>query len=260
LPFYVKLVGGHNNQNQVLRPNGYPDYQWFHCVKGSGKLLIDGKEFIISKNTGFYLSPNFPHEYYSIEEPWETHWVAFSGYGVHQLFESLNFNHYGVFHFNDLKFIDTIITDIFYGAKTDTPSTRLKNSSKLYNLLIEVKNLTRENSNNQENIYYEKLKPVLSFIENNYNKNPSIEDMAWIIKVTPQYLCRLFKKNMNMRPFTYLTQYRLQKAKEMLLNNMEMKIGTIYTEVGYNDESYFCALFKKNEGLTPSEFRNLNRL
>ncbi|MBC8060788.1 MAG: helix-turn-helix transcriptional regulator [Clostridiaceae bacterium] len=179
---------------------------------------------------------------------------------MQQLLESLGLINYGIFHFNDIKFLDSIVTDIFNGAKADNPSTRLKNSSKLFNLLIEVKNLARENNSNYENINYEKLKPVLSFIESNYNKNLSIDDMSSFIKVSPQYLCRLFKKNMNMRPFTYLTKYRLQKAKEMLLNNMEMKIGTIYTEVGYNDESYFCALFKKNEGVTPSEFRNLNRL
>ena len=203
MPFYVKLVGGHNNQNQVQRPNGYPDYQWLHCIKGSGKLLLDGKEFIISKNTGFYLSPNFPHEYYSIDEPWETHLVAFSGYGVQQLLESLDLNNYGIFHFNDIKFLDTIVTNIFNGAKADNPSNRLKNSSKLFNLLIEVKNLARENSSNLENINFENLKPVLFFIENNYNKNPTIEDMASIINVSPQYLCRLFKKNMNMSPFNF---------------------------------------------------------
>lgn len=260
MPFYVKLIGGHNNQNHIIRPKGYPDYQWLQCTKGSGKLLIDGKEFFISKNTGFYLSPNFPHEYYALEEPFETHWVAFSGYGTPELLVSLDFGNYEVFHFNDIKFLDNILTDIFNGVKNGNPSSNLRSSSKLYNLLIEVKNLSRENSNNPENIYYNKLQPVLKYIESNYNKNPSIEDMALVIGSSPQYLCRLFRKTMNMRPFTYMTKCKLQNAKEMLIKHVDMKISDISIKVGYNDESYFCAIFKKNEGISPSEFRDLNKL
>ena len=258
LPYYVKLVGGHLNQHTIKRINGYPDYQWLHCTKGKGKLLIDGKEFILEKNSGFYMSPNLPHEYFALEEPWETHWVAFSGYDAENLLKNLNFKNYEVFYFLDIKFLDSILTDIFDIVSSSSRASGLRSSAKLYTLLMELKNSTRENLSGNEKSQISKLEPVFEYIEQNFNLTPSIEEMAALIDVSPQYLCRIFKQNLNMRPFTYVTKYRLQKAKELLLNKEAMKIEAIALAVGYNDPSYFCAMFKKNEGVTPLDFRLLN--
>ncbi|NOY10392.1 MAG: helix-turn-helix transcriptional regulator, partial [Spirochaetes bacterium] len=53
----------------------------------------------------------------------------------------------------------------------------------------------------------------------------------------------------------YLTDVRLQKAKELLLYS-DMSITSIAYEVGYQDSNYFSSLFKKVEGITPSEYKN----
>jgi YesN/AraC family two-component response regulator len=254
----VKLVGGHINQNSIKRVNGYPDYQWLHCTKGKGKLLIDGKEFILEKNSGFYMSPNTPHEYFALEEPWETHWVAFSGYDAENLLKTLDFKQYEIFTFVDIKFLDNILTDIFDIVNSNSRASGLRSSAKLYTLLMELKNSVRDNLSSNEKVQSNKLDPVFDYIENNYNKNPSIEEMAIIINASPQYLCRIFKQSLNMRPFTYITKYRLQKSKELLLTSTDMKVEVIALAVGYNDPSYFCSIFKKHEGVTPIEFRSLN--
>ena len=258
LPYYVKLVGGHLNQNAIKRMNGYPDYQWLHCTKGKGKILIDGREFILGKNSGFYMCPSIPHEYFAIEEPWETHWVAFSGYDAENLIKNLGFKSYEIFTFHDIKLLDNVLTDIFDIVNSNSRASGLRSSAKLYTLLMELKNSIRENMNNEDTHQLSKLEPVLEYIEKNYNQIPSIDEMAALIGASPQYLCRIFKQKLNMRPFTYVTKYRLQKSKELLLNKENMKIEAIALAVGYNDPSYFSAVFKKNEGITPLQFRLLN--
>lgn len=260
LPFYVKCIGGFKNQAPIIRPEGFPDYQWLHCTKGKGKLLIDKKEFNIVPNTGIFISSSFPHEYYSVEEPWETHFVAFSGYGVPKLLEFLGLNNYGIFSFNDIRFLDSMLSDIYTTAKAGAEQSGYKCSAALYSLLVEVKNSIRENSVSIENLRFKKLQPLINYLEVNYNKDISIEDMAAVISTSPQYLCRLFNQTYNMRPFTYLTRYRLQKAKELLLNCNNLTVGEITFRVGYKDQSYFTALFKKSEGMTPLEYRNVYRL
>jgi AraC family transcriptional regulator, arabinose operon regulatory protein len=260
LPFYVKLVGGNDTQEHISRLNGYPAHQWIHCVKGNGKLLIDGKEFIISKNSGFYLSSMLGHEYFALEEPWETHWIAFSGYEVEYFLNQLGLKDYAVFYFNDIKFLDNLLIEILNTAKTNTLTSGLRNSSKLYGFLIEIISTKRENIEETGSSMFKKILPILNYIEGNYNKTPTIDEMATIINTSPQYLCRLFKETLNMRPFAYLTKYRLQKSKELLINDLSLKICDISKFVGYNDESYFCLLFKKNEGVTPLEFRNMNKM
>lgn len=235
LPYYVKGVGGLENQVHIDRPNGYSDYQWLHCFKGSGKFLIDNKEFIIGKNSGVLMAPGIPHEYFAIEEPWETHWVTFDGNGVQSLLHSLGFNKYEVFYFSVIKLLDSIINDIYITAQSNTLVMGYKNSSKLYNLLIELKDHQIESEEISGTSKYKQIEPVISFIEQNFSTNLSIEDMAKIINTSPQYLCRLFNKTIRMRPFAYLTLLRLQRAKEMLVNNIDAPVKDISTDVGYND-------------------------
>ena len=258
LPYYVKGVGGLENQDNIERMNGYTDYQWIHCIRGTGKLLIDDKEFIIRKNSGFLLYPGIPHEYYAIEEPWETHWVTFDGEGVAFLLDSLGFKNYEVISFNEIVLLDNIINDIFLAAQSKSLLMGYKCSAKLYDLLIEIRRQKMKEEEASGVSKMKQLEPVISFINENFSKNPTIQDMAQTINASPQYLCRLFNKTFKMRPFVYMTLLRMQKAKELLIQEVDTPINNIAEATGYNDTSYFCSIFKKQEGVTPSEFRMLH--
>jgi AraC family transcriptional regulator of arabinose operon len=257
LPFYVKCVGGFKNQAPILRIQGFPDHQWIHCLKGTGKLIIENKEYVINTNTGMFIPAHIPHEYYATEEPWETHFVAFSGYGIPELLNSLELKKFEIFILEDIRYIDSILGDIFITSKSNTIAAAYKSSSLLYTLLIEIRNNIRNNSNNIENIQLKKLQPIIDFLEENYSREISIEEMSIIISSSPQYLCRLFNKNLKIRPFAYLNKLRIQKAKEFLIKSKEESIGDICARVGFHDQSYFCSTFKKYEGFTPSEYRNI---
>ena len=96
-------------------------------------------------------------------------------------------------------------------------------------------------------------------MENNYNRYISLEEMAEIIGVTSYHLCRLFKETFHISPFKYLARLRLQKAKELLVEAPDMNIKTVSEKVGYNDTSYFCTIFKAQEGMSPTEFKKIHR-
>ena len=61
-----------------------------------------------------------------------------------------------------------------------------------------------------------------------------------------------------MRPFEYLARKRVSQAKVLLLED-KLNVNEIARAVGYNDCSYFCAVFKKHEMLSPAEFRSLHK-
>ena len=69
-----------------------------------------------------------------------------------------------------------------------------------------------------------------------------------------QHFCRVFKAKTGMRPMEYLAKKRIAEAKLLLLNTGE-SIGYIAASVGYSDQNYFGMVFKKYEGITPSEYR-----
>jgi len=231
LPFCLKGVGGLINQGHIVRTNGYHDFQWLQCVSGRGMLLIDGKEFILAKNSGFLLTPGIPHEYYSIEEPFGTRFISFNGSGVSSLIDSFGFGSYHFLNFEDIRLLDRIIQEIFIISQSKGIMVGHRCSEKIYNLLIELKTLSNESENKDVVLNLKKLQPVLEFMESNYMKNISIEDMAKVIQVSPQYLCRIFSRVLNTRPFTYLNLIKLRHAKKMLLSDYAIAISAIAAEV-----------------------------
>lgn len=257
LPFYVTTIGARENQEELNRPSGYPDYHWIHCIKGKGKLYIENSEFVISEGMSFFFRPRIPHSYHSIVEPWETHWVTFQGYGAGPLLDALGIGKWGVFYLSNIQILDRFLNDIYVTAQSEAPVRGYECSALLYRFIIEIRNNISHGEISLKNSKQKKLQPVISFIEKNYAADPSLEQMSDIIGVTCQHLCRLFKQSYNMRPFVYLTHTRIRKAKELIIDASSLTIREIAAEVGYNDTSYFCSLFKEYEGVTPLEFRKM---
>ena len=65
----------------------------------------------------------------------------------------------------------------------------------------------------------------------------------------------MFKKATGMPPYRYLTSYRIQQARQLLLFS-DLSVGEIGRVCGYPDYNYFSRLFKKMEGVSPSRFRS----
>lgn len=101
------------------------------------------------------------------------------------------------------------------------------------------------------------LEPALKYIEENYREEMFLEKMASISNVSPYYFSKLFKKEMGMNFTTYVTKYKVGKAKEML-KNTDIPIVNIAAELGYYECGYFTKIFKKVEGMTPTKYRNKN--
>lgn len=99
------------------------------------------------------------------------------------------------------------------------------------------------------------INDILKYIDNNFNNpNISIKNIADYSHYDHYYLCTLFKKNTGKTLNDYITNLRIEKAKE-LLKDKTIKLYDITGMVGYADPSYFCKIFKKFYGTTPSEFR-----
>ena len=84
-----------------------------------------------------------------------------------------------------------------------------------------------------------------------------MEELAGSVYVTPQYLSRLFRRFFGYSVYEYLTNYRMGKAKELLIGNPRLEVQHVAARVGYNDVSRFISVFKRLTGYTPLEFRRM---
>ncbi|MGP4040086.1 helix-turn-helix domain-containing protein [Gracilibacillus sp. D59] len=92
------------------------------------------------------------------------------------------------------------------------------------------------------------------YIEAYYQKNITLEEVAEAVGLSSYYLSKLFKEHFQITFVEYLTQTRLIKAKDLLLDDRK-SLKEIALTIGYKDPNYFSRVFKKETGLSPSEYR-----
>ncbi len=92
------------------------------------------------------------------------------------------------------------------------------------------------------------------FIEAGYQEDLSLQDVAKMMRYSDTYLCKVFKECFHKSFITYLSELRMTKAKA-LLRDVTIPINEISLNVGYRDANYFARVFKRLEGVTPSEYR-----
>jgi two component transcriptional regulator, AraC family len=101
------------------------------------------------------------------------------------------------------------------------------------------------------------IKQAKEYIKLNYKEPLTLEEVAERVGLSPIYFSTLFKKIESLNYIDYLTQVRMDAAKD-LLRTTKSNIVNIAEEVGYTDEKYFRKLFKKYNGIKPTEYRKLH--
>lgn len=93
----------------------------------------------------------------------------------------------------------------------------------------------------------------MTYIDLHFATDIRLKDVAEAVAISPQYFSKIFKKELGVNFIDYLTKVRIEEAKKMLKANRK-SIKEICFDIGYNDPNYFSRLFKKLEGVSPTEF------
>lgn len=93
-----------------------------------------------------------------------------------------------------------------------------------------------------------------AYIDRSFRRELTLEEVSREVHVSPYYFSKLFKEQTGENFINYLTLRRIETAKQ-LLRDGRLNVKSICSEVGYSDPNYFSRLFKRFEGVTPTEFR-----
>jgi two-component system, response regulator YesN len=102
------------------------------------------------------------------------------------------------------------------------------------------------------------IEKTKEYVEKNYSQEIRLEDISRYLNISPFHLSRMFKRETGNNIFDYLSMVRIDKSKELLIGS-EISVKEICYNVGYSDPNYYCKVFKKVVGLTPTTYRDLNR-
>lgn len=101
------------------------------------------------------------------------------------------------------------------------------------------------------------IQEAVTFMEQNYQRNLTVEEIADACKLNRSYFSKLFKESMGCPPQEFLIRMRLTKATE-LMKTSGAAIGEIAAQCGYPNQLHFSRAFKKRYGIPPREWRNQN--
>ena len=99
------------------------------------------------------------------------------------------------------------------------------------------------------------LKKAVWYIKQNHTKQINLDDLCSFCNISQAQLTRYFKKTFGTTPAQYVTEFKINRAREMFLNSPEMSVKSVCGMLGFDDQHYFSRVFSKVTGETPTEYR-----
>ena len=123
----------------------------------------------------------------------------------------------------------------------------------MWRLLLE--HITYEPQASRENsLEYDRIKKILSYIEENYQNKITLNDIAGHIHLCESECTRLFKRHMNTTLFAFLQEFRIERSLEFLQD--DQPVSAVADKAGFSDPNYYSKVFAKIKGCSPREYRN----
>lgn len=252
LPFYLTGVGVCDPECSVKRENGLISHQFLFTAEGTGMLKVGEASYIQKRGSIFYLAPGVPHEYYPQESNWVTNWLVFNGSYADKLMRNLGFSEFEYSAETDTAEYEKIFRRIITAAGEPVKGGETA-SVHLYEFIIaargEMFSTAKEKASSGSVV-----DPAIIYINKNYVKSITLNYLSEMSGVSLQHFCRVFKAKTGMRPMEYVARKRITEAKILLINT-DKSVAEIGLSVGYEDRNYFGMVFKKYEGVSPSEYR-----
>ena len=230
-------------------------YLFFFVVSGSGMLTYDGIQYELSKDDCVFIDCRFPYSHSTNDNLWSLSWIHFNGPTISNIYQ---------------KYIErgglpklqpeniTIYNDIFkklYQIASSSSFTRDMEINTELSRLLSVLMLDAWNPNiTQKGSKNSSMMVIKQYIDDNYTKKITLDELSERFYINKYYLTRVFKKQFGISIMDYLISVRITAAKNLLRfsNYTAEEIGQM---CGIGDIFYFSRVFKKIEGITIREYR-----
>ncbi len=275
-PFKMYTV---TRQECIPHGRGFHDLHWHEelqftmAVKGQVTMQVNGNDFILESGQGIFINKGLLHittditedgKYVSFNFP-EKLLCFFPGsrmeYDYVQPYTD-EFSFTVMVLYKEIDWQAAILEvlqklkEIQDGAEYFGREYEISNMvTHMWLMLINHVTLQNENSHNKAlKQQQERIHLMLSCIHQNYAEDLSLTDIAKSANISVAECSRCFRKMIHTTPYSYLIEYRLKQSMELLYTT-SLSVTEVGARVGFNHVNHFVQSFKKNQGITPNEYR-----
>lgn len=241
-------------------------FLFHYIISGTGVLNADDAAgnchtYQIKSGQGFMIFPHQINTYIADNTlPWEYVWIEFDGLRVRELIELTGLSPDApVYHAHFHEHRETMMNEMLYIAHhRDMPPFHLIGHLYLFLDAMTRSILAPVKSTKGGRLRDFYIHEALNFIEQNFQNDISVEDIADSCGLNRSYFGKIFKEAVDRTPQDFLLSYRMTKAAE-LLKLTTLSVGDISKAVGYNNPFHFSRAFKNTYSVSPREWRNQNQ-
>ena len=214
---------------------------------GEGTVIYNGEEYHLKKGDAYILTSGKDHIYYSDKNnPWTKKWFNISGELCEKLLTAYGIKNRVYFHNTS---ISPIFDDFFDFCTKNTEADKIDQYGAI--IFHRIVQSLAESSKDNTLSAAEKIK---SYIDSNIYEKLTAASVAENAGFSVSQLGRIFKSEYGETVYSYILEQKIRTA-ENLLKNSGLSVKEISNMLKFTDEHYFCNIFKKKCGVTPTCYR-----
>lgn len=240
------------------RPKGRIDYQLLYVASGKAIFYFNGdpKEVAAGHMVLFQPRQEQHYEYFAVDRP-EVYWVHFTGSDVRNILR-----HYDIPLDKNVIYSGSSATYAYLFKEMiqelQTCRTGFEELLEMYlrQIFLLIQRSWEERKPTVSSYLQEEVDYARKYFNEHYNEDISIEDYAQSRGMSVSWFLRNFKQMTMKSPMQYILSIRINNAVS-LLETTDYNVTEISTIVGYDNPLYFSRIFKKQKGVSPSDYRKM---
>lgn len=242
----------------VSRREGLGSYLFFVVKSGEGKLIYNDNTYLVKAGECVFIDCHKPYAQTSSEKLWDLSWAHFFGPNMASIYSKyLERGGLPVFGSNKAGIYLELLDNLYNTANSSSYVRDMEINSLLAKLLVYLMedswHLQRQHLTQGKALNVQQLK---DYVDAHYTERLSLDSLAKKYYVSKYYMLRLFKEQFGTTVSDYILHCRINKAKQ-LLRFTDKTTETIGEEVGLGGANYLARMFKKVEGVSPSDYRRM---
>lgn len=232
-------------------------------TSGKGQVTYNNKKYPLKKGMLCYISPDNEHSIkIDTKDPICFMSVHFDYTSVNHKYGKWEFENYpGILplstsiELNDYYQIESSFSELVKTWYSKIPGYEFLSKTDFQRLLIVIYYSSKRHKKNSEHSV--KVEKIITYMNKNIDKKLGLLDFSEYVQLSQFHMSRIFKNATGYSVIRFFNKLKMDKAKELLIEG-ENKIKEISTFLGFTDEFYFSRIFKKIEGISPSEYSSKN--